>query len=215
MVKEGYLFAAVPFVLGLAAILVGRTRDSVVLLPIAGILIFLALFILYFFRDPERLIPQEPHAVVSPADGRVVVIVDETFNGRPGKRISIFLAVWDVHVNRAPLAGRIAKLEYKPGRFYAAMRARASAENEQNVFHLETPAGKIVFKQIAGAIARRVVSWKAEGATVARGERIGIVRFGSRVDVWLPHDAQLLVRTGQHVSGGSSILAHWPPIGAQ
>lgn len=215
MVKEGYLFAAVPFVLGLAAILVGRTRDSGVLLPLAGILLFLALFILYFFRDPERAIPTDPNAVVSPADGRVVVITDEDLNGRPGKRISIFLAVWDVHVNRAPVAGRITKLEYKPGRFYAAMRARASAENEQNIIHLETSRGEIVFKQIAGAIARRVVCWKSEGAVVARGERIGIVRFGSRVDLWLPRDAEILVRTGLHVSGGLSILAHWPAKGAQ
>jgi phosphatidylserine decarboxylase len=215
MVKEGYLFAAVPFVLGLAAILVGRNRDSAVLLPLAGVLLFLALFILYFFRDPERSIPAEPNAVVSPADGRVVVITDEAFNGRPGKRISIFLAVWDVHVNRAPVAGRITKIEYKPGRFYAAMRARASAENEQNILHLETAAGKIVFKQIAGAIARRVVCWKSEGAVVARGERIGMVRFGSRVDTWLPDGAEILVRTGQHVAGGSSVLAHWPRKGAQ
>lgn len=215
MVREGYLFAAVPFVLGLSAMLVGRTRDSFILYPLAGILLFLALFILYFFRDPDRVIPTEPNAVVSPADGRVVVIVDEKYDGRPGKRVSIFLAVWNVHVNRAPMAGRIAKLEYKPGRFYAAMRARASAENEQNIFHLDTASGGIVFKQIAGAIARRVVAWKSEGSIVARGERIGIVRFGSRVDVWLPYDAEILVRTGQHVAGGSSILAHWPPIGAQ
>jgi phosphatidylserine decarboxylase len=185
------------------------------LLPLAGALLFLAVFILYFFRDPERQIPTEPNAVVSPADGRVVVITDEAFEGRNGKRVSIFLAVWDVHVNRAPAAGRIAKLEYKPGRFYMAMRARASAENEQNIFHLQTPAGKIMFKQIAGAIARRVVSWKAEGASVERGERIGMVRFGSRVDVWFPEDAEIVVRTGEHVAGGSSILAKWPPTGAR
>ncbi|HXN24569.1 MAG TPA: phosphatidylserine decarboxylase [Candidatus Dormibacteraeota bacterium] len=215
MVKEGYLFAAVPFVLGLSAILVGRNRDSSILFPLAGVLLLLALFILYFFRDPERVIPAVPNAVVSPADGRVVVVVDEAYNGRPGKRMSIFLAVWNVHVNRAPMAGRISKLEYRPGRFYAAMRSRASAENEQNIFHLDTATGEIVFKQIAGAIARRVVSWKSEGAVLARGERIGIVRFGSRVDVWLPHDAEILVRTGQHVAGGSSILAYWPPKGAQ
>lgn len=215
MVKEGYLFAAAPFVLGLAAMLVGRNRDSGVLLTLAGLLLFLAIFILYFFRDPERLIPTDVNAVVSPADGRVVVITDEFYNGQPGKRISIFLAVWDVHVNRAPVAGRIARLEYKPGRFYAAMRARASADNEQNIFHMETPDGRIVFKQIAGAIARRVVSWKAEGSAVERGERVGIVRFGSRVDLWLPQDAKLMVRLGEHVSGGSSVVAHWPSKGAQ
>ncbi len=208
MVKEGYLFAAGPLVLVVVALLFKWHWA-------AAVLFFLAAFILYFFRDPERAIPSEPGAVVSPADGRVVVVTDEPFEGRPGKRISIFLAVWDVHVNRSPLAGRIAKLEYKPGRFFAAMRARASAENEQNVIHLSTDGGEIVFKQIAGWIARRVVCWKSLGDTVARGERIGIVRFGSRVDLWLPADAEILARPGQHVAGGASVLARWREKGAQ
>lgn len=208
MVKEGYLFAAGPFVLGGVALLLKWNWA-------AAALFFLAAFILYFFRDPERVIPSEPGAVVSPADGRVVVVTDEAFEGRPGKRISIFLAMWDVHVNRSPLAGRIIKLEYKPGRFYAAMRARASAENEQNIIRLSTGADEIVCKQIAGWIARRVVCWKSVGDTVARGERIGIVRFGSRVDLWLPADAEILVRPGRHVAGGASVLARWPAKGAQ
>ena len=208
MVKEGYLFAAGPFVLGGVAMLL-RWNAA------AAVLFFLTAFILYFFRDPERVIPSEPGSVVSPADGRVVVVTEEAFEGRPGKRISIFLAVWNVHVNRSPLAGRITKLEYKPGRFYAAMRARASAENEQNIIHLSTEAGEIVFKQIAGWIARRVVCWKSMGDVLKRGERIGIVRFGSRVDLWLPADAEILVRPGHHVAGGASVLARWPVKGAQ
>lgn len=208
MVKEGYLFAAGPFVLGGVALFFRWDWA-------AGFLFFLAAFILYFFRDPDRIIPTEHGAVVSPADGRVVVVTDEALDGRPGKRISIFLAVWNVHVNRSPLAGRITKLEYKPGHFYAAMRARASAENEQNVIHLETPDGEIVFKQIAGWIARRVVCWKSVGDILARGERIGIVRFGSRVDLWLPDGAEILVRPGDHVAGGASVLARWPAKGAQ
>lgn len=208
MVKEGYLFAAGPFVLGGVAMLL-RWNAA------AAVLFFLTAFILYFFRDPERVIPSEPGSVVSPADGRVVVVTEEAFEGRPGKRISIFLAVWNVHVNRSPLAGRITKLEYKPGRFYAAMRARASAENEQNIIHLSTEAGEIVFKQIAGWIARRVVCWKSVGDVLKRGERIGIVRFGSRVDLWLPADAEILVRPGHHVAGGASVLARWPVKGAQ
>jgi phosphatidylserine decarboxylase len=208
MVKEGYLFAAGPFVLGGIALFFHWNWA-------AGSLFFLAAFILYFFRDPERVVPSEPGAVVSPADGRVVVVTDEALDGRPGKRISIFLAVWDVHVNRSPSAGRIAKLEYRPGRFYAAMRARASAENEQNIIHLSTADGEIVFKQIAGWIARRVLCWKSVGDTLARGERIGIVRFGSRVDLWLPADAEILVRPGLHVTGGASVLARWPAKGAQ
>jgi phosphatidylserine decarboxylase len=140
----------------------------------------------------------------------VVVVQDEDYAGKPGKRVSIFLAVWNVHVNRSPAAGRITKLEYRPGKFVAAMRATASTENEQNVFTLSTDAGELVFKQIAGLIARRVVSWKKEGDIVARGERIGLVRFGSRVDLWVPQPAEILVKVGQNVKGGSSILASRP-----
>jgi phosphatidylserine decarboxylase len=176
----------------------------------AVVLVCLALFVFSFFRDPERVIPAEPGAIVSPGDGRVVVVTDEEDAGRPGKRISIFLAVWNVHVNRAPAAGVITRMEYRPGKFLAAMRERASMENEQNVFTLSTYAGEMVFKQIAGLIARRVVSWKKEGERVARGERIGLVRFGSRVDVWVPKDAEILVRVGENVKGGSSVLARWP-----
>jgi phosphatidylserine decarboxylase len=140
----------------------------------------------------------------------VVVVTDEENAGRTGRRISIFLAVWNVHVNRSPAAGTITKLEYRPGKFLAAMRERASVENEQNVFTLSTDAGEIVFKQIAGLIARRVVSWKKTGDKVSRGERIGLVRFGSRVDLWVPKEAEILVKLGDNVKGGSSVLARWP-----
>src|SRR5580658_1881636 len=148
-------------------------------------------------------------AIVSPADGRVMVVADEPFAGRPGRRISIFLAIWNVHVNRAPTAGCIEQIEYRPGRFYAAMRARASAENEQNVIHLSTPRGELVFKQIAGWVARRVVCWKKPGDQLATGERIGLIRFGSRMDVWMPDAVEILVKPGDHVAAGSSILARW------
>jgi phosphatidylserine decarboxylase len=140
----------------------------------------------------------------------VVEIIDEEWEGKPGRRISIFLSVWDVHVQRAPVAGSIRRVDYRPGKFYAAMRARASVENEQNVFSMATPRGEMMFKQIAGWIARRVVSWKAAGDAVTRGERVGMIRFGSRVDVWLPLEAQITVRKGQQVAGGSDILARWP-----
>jgi phosphatidylserine decarboxylase len=203
MVKEGYYFGLPLLVLGGAAYLAQW-------MIVAVVLVCLALFVFSFFRDPERVIPAEPGAIVSPGDGRVVVVTDEEDAGRPGKRISIFLAVWNVHVNRAPAAGVITRMEYRPGKFLAAMRERASMENEQNVFTLSTDAGDMVFKQIAGLIARRVVSWKQEGERVARGERIGLVRFGSRVDVWLPKDAEILVRVGENVKGGASVLARWP-----
>src|SRR6266446_2513250 len=203
MVKEGYYFGVPPLVLGGVGYLLHWHAA-------AAVLVFLALFIFSFFRDPERVIPSEPGAVVSPGDGRVVVVTEEENEGRPGKRVSIFLAIWNVHVNRSPAEGTISEMEYRPGKFLAAMRERASVENEQNVFTLSTDAGEMVFKQIAGLIARRVVSWKKAGDKVLRGERIGLVRFGSRVDVWLPRDAEILVKLGQNVKGGSSVLARWP-----
>ncbi len=203
MVKEGYYFGLPLLVLGAAAYLAEWAGVAVVC-------VCLAIFVFSFFRDPERVIPQEAGAIVSPADGRVVVVTDEENAGRPGKRISIFLAIWNVHVNRAPASGVIANLEYKPGRFLAAMKPQASLENEQNVFTLSTDAGEMVFKQIAGLIARRVVSWKKSGERVARGERIGLVRFGSRADVWVPGEAEILVKLGDNVKGGASVLALWP-----
>ena len=202
MVKEGYYFGVPQLVLGGVFFLLHWNAAAV-------LLVLLALFVFSFFRDPERVIPAEAGAVVSPGDGRVVVVAEEEYAGLPGKRISIFLAVWNVHVNRAPAEGTITKMEYRPGKFLAAMRERASVENEQNVFTLSTDAGEMVFKQIAGLIARRVVSWKKQGDRVLRGERIGLVRFGSRVDVWLPKDAEILVKLGQNVKGGSSVLARW------
>jgi phosphatidylserine decarboxylase len=203
MVKEGYYFGVPPLLLGVIAYTLSWW--------ITGTVFFLlAAFVFSFFRDPERIIPATPGAIVSPADGRVVVLKDEDFAGRPGKRISVFLAIWNVHVNRSPASGTISAMEYRPGKFLAAMLERASLENEQNVFTLKTEAGDMVFKQIAGLIARRVVSWKKPGDTVARGERIGLVRFGSRVDIWLPKEAEILVRVGENVKGGSSVLARWP-----
>jgi len=208
VVKEGYIFAAAPILLGALAFAFGR---ELLLWQVAGaVLLFLGAFILYFFRDPNREIPSDPSAVVSPADGRVLVVADEILDGRAGRRISIFLAIWNVHVNRSPLAGRISRIDYRPGRFHMAMKSEASVENEQNVIYLQTARGEIVCKQIAGMIARRVVLWKKSGEEVGRGERIGIVRFGSRMDVWLPRDAEIVVKPGDHVAGGSSILARWP-----
>jgi phosphatidylserine decarboxylase len=213
MVKEAYKFSLPPLIAGAGVLIV--FRGSALGLWAGGILMLFGLFVLYFFRDPERTPPADADAVVSPADGRVTEIREEEWEGRAGKRISIFLSVWDVHVNRAPMAGRIRKVEYRPGRFYAAMRARASQENEQNVFSVETERGEMSFKQIAGWIARRVVSWKVAGDTVATGERIGLIRFGSRMDVWLPSEAEIVAKKGQFVAAGSSTLARWPRAGGK
>ena len=202
MVKEGYYFSAPPLVLGLIALALGWHWAG-------GILIFLALFVLYFFRNPHRTIPTAPGLVVSPADGRIMEVVEEPLDGIVGQRITIFLAIWNVHVQRAPVAGRVSDVVYVPGKFYAAMRSIASTKNEQNIIYLNAPGGRIVFKQIAGAIARRVICWKTEGQEVARGELMGLIRFGSRVDVWMPLEARVQVKPGDHVKGGESILAEW------
>ena len=202
MVRDGYKFAVPPIVLGAAAAAFGWRATAATLLSAGA-------FVAYFFRDPQRIPPGDPDVVVSPADGRVMEIVSEQLDGRPGQRISIFLAIWDVHVNRSPMAGRLQRLDYRPGRFYAAMRSRASSENEQNVIRLETDHGEIMFKQIAGWVARRVVCWKKPGDSLALGERIGLIRFGSRMDVWLPENAEIAAKVGEHVAGGVSVLARW------
>lgn len=203
MVKEGYWFGLPPLAVGLVLL----ALRSPVAVSLGGVLVFLALFVFYFFRNPDRKIPMQPGVVVSPADGRVVVVKEEENAGRPGKRVSIFLAIWNVHVNRAPAAGTITRLEYKPGKFMAAWAESASLDNEQNVFTLTSEYGEIVFKQIAGWVARRVVSWKKTGDTVGRGELVGLVRFGSRVDLWLPEGAEITVKVGDTVKGGSSVIA--------
>jgi phosphatidylserine decarboxylase len=202
MLRDGYRFAAPPFLVGVIA---AAARWPVT----AAVFLLLAAFVAYFFRDPKRVPPTDPAVVVSPADGRVMEVASEAFEGRPGRRISIFLAIWNVHVNRSPMAGRVERVEYRPGRFYAAMRSRASIENEQNVIYLDTQRGKIVFKQIAGWIARRVVCWKSGGDPTALGERIGLIRFGSRMDLWLPEGAEIVVHPGEHVAGGVSVVARW------
>ena len=202
MVREAYKFAIPPLLAGAVCLLLGWKW-------IAGVLLFLGLFVFYFFRDPERAIPTGPGLVVSPADGHVIEIVEEEFDSLPGQRISIFLSIWDVHVQRAPVAGRIARIDYRPGKFYGAYRAAASRENEQNVIYINTPTATIIIKQIAGAIARRVLCWKQEGDEVKIGDRVGMIRFGSRVDIWLPQDAEVRVRRGQFAKGGETVVATW------
>ena len=201
--REGLKFGIPPLILGLLASWAGWMWLALILLVLAG-------FVFYFFRDPERALPSSPSAVVSPADGRVLEVIEEPLEGRPGNRISIFLSVFNVHVNRSPVAARIENVDYRPGKFYAAMKARASTENEQNVIRLDTGRGPVIVKQIAGWVARRVLLWKPVGASLARGERLGMIRFGSRVELWLPSEARVTVRPGENVKGGASVVAEWP-----
>jgi phosphatidylserine decarboxylase len=163
----------------------------------------LALFCLYFFRDPERVVPSGPVAV-SPADGKVVAVKSE---GSSLNRVSIFLNIFDVHVNRTPIAGTIAKVHYQAGAFHVASREECSVQNEQNVVTVQGEGTTVVFKQIAGLIARRIVFSKKPGDQVATGERIGLIKFGSRVDVLLGPEWEIVVRPGMRVSAGSSVIA--------
>ncbi len=174
---------------------------------VAAVLLLLVAFVFYFFRDPERTIPQEAGLIVAPADGKVVEIAEGTWNDQPRKRISIFLSVFDVHVNRSPIEGLIVSADYRKGQFRAAWHADASTVNEQNVVLVRGRQSEVVFKQIAGIIARRILFWRKPGDAVERGERVGMIRFGSRVDVIMDPACEILVRRGQHVKGGSSVLA--------
>jgi phosphatidylserine decarboxylase len=172
--------------------------------PAFGVPLFLlAVFCLYFFRDPERAIPDGAVAV-SPADGKVVAIHAEN---PASSRISIFLNIFDVHVNRSPIAGTVSNVEYKKGQFLVASREVASSENERNTLTIEGDGTRVGFSQIAGLIARRIVCYKKAGDVVQKGDRVGLIKFGSRVDVFLGPEWEITVKPGQRVAGGTSILA--------
>jgi len=163
----------------------------------------LAGFCLYFFRDPNRTIPDGPVAV-APADGKVVAILPDQAGA---SRVSIFLNIFDVHVNRTPIGGKIACVKYQKGQFLVASKEAASHSNEQNILTVDGDGSRVVFKQIAGLIARRIVCYKRPGDIVEKGERIGLIKFGSRVDVFLGPEWTVTVREGERVSAGSSIIA--------
>ncbi len=178
--------------------------------PYAIPALLLAAFFLQFFRDPERQIPADAGAVVSPGDGKVTDVSTVTSGECRAHRISIFLSVFDVHVNRSPIGGVIRDVRYQRGKFLNAMGANSAEENEQNIVTVEGEGRTVVFKQIAGLLARRIVFDRKVGDTVARGERIGLIKFGSRVDVLLDRDAAIQVKPGDRVKGGASILALLP-----
>jgi phosphatidylserine decarboxylase len=168
----------------------------------------LAGFFLWFFRDPRRTVPNEPSLVVSPADGRVTDISRVMVDRVSRVRISIFLNVFNVHVNRSPIAGVIREVRYQKGKFLNAMNEISAEQNEQNTVVVEGDGHTVVFKQIAGLLARRIVFRRKIGDRVERGERVGLIKFGSRVDVLLESSAELRIKVGDQVKGGSSILAN-------
>ncbi|HEV8524838.1 MAG TPA: phosphatidylserine decarboxylase [Terriglobales bacterium] len=203
MVRDGLYYALA--LVGAAVVLGGLAGPWYAAPPM-----LLALFFLWFFRDPERAVPAEPGAIVSPADGKVTSISTQELDGWPRTRVSIFLNVFDVHVNRSPIAGVIRGVEYRKGQFRNAMGEVSSELNEQNVVTVEGEDQAVIFKQIAGILARRIVFSKRVGDIVRRGERVGLIKFGSRVDVIFDSAAELNVRLGERVQGGSTVLAHMP-----
>jgi phosphatidylserine decarboxylase len=205
MVRDGYIYGLVFLVLAVALWwLTGSLWLAVV--PVA-----LAAFFLWFFRDPERIIPTEPGLIVSPGDGKVTETAAINTPDGPRKRISIFLSVFNVHVNRAPIAGVLTSVRYQKGQYLNAMNPASAEQNEQNVATVRGEDGiEVTFKQIAGLLARRIVFNCREGETVERGQRVGLIKFGSRVNVILPAEAEVRVKVGQSVEGGSSVLAAMP-----
>ena len=203
MVRDAYYYA-VPLIL--AGLLVTWLAGAWWAVPAW----LLAAFCLWFFRDPERQVPAEAGAIVSPADGKVTAISNIVLNGVEHTRISIFLNVFNVHVNRSPIAGVIRDVTYKRGKFMNAMDANSAEENEQNVVTVEGEGQTVIYKQIAGLIARRIICTKKVGDRVALGERVGLIKFGSRVDVVFESGSRLAVKLGDHVKGASSILAYAP-----
>jgi len=204
----------IPFVAGaaiLTAVLYSVWPRSI---PAALAGLLLTAFVSWFFRDPERTPPSAPGAVISPADGKIVYSGDcppGIYSPAPGKKVSVFMSVLDVHVNRAPVSGRVAAVRYNKGKFLAANVDKASLENEQNGVVIETAGDrKVAYVQIAGLIARRIVCDLAEGDEVVRGQRVGLIRFGSRVDVYLPADASLSVKVGDRVRAGESVVGVLP-----
>lgn len=174
------------------------------------VLLVLTLFVLFFFRDPERAVPPGEDVVVSPADGRVIVIKDTyepDYLKQDVKQISIFLSVFNVHVNRAPIGGSVEVVKYNPGKFHVASVDKASLVNEQTSMVIATGKNKILVKQIAGLIARRIVCYARPGDMIKTGERYGLIRFGSRVDMFLPKNAELRVKLGDKVGGARDVIA--------
>jgi phosphatidylserine decarboxylase len=208
MVKDGYFYGV--GLLVAAGILAWLTSWPWAIVPV-----LLAAFFLWFFRDPQRTIPDGPGLVVSPGDGVVTQTVRvETLAG-PRQRISIFLSVFNVHVNRSPIAGTITEVRYLKGKYLNAMNPDSADRNEQNIVTVRGEGYEVVFKQIAGLLARRIVFLPKVGDGIGRGERVGLIKFGSRVDVLLPVEAELRVTPGMKVQGGASVLAAMPAAGGE
>jgi phosphatidylserine decarboxylase len=203
MVRDGYFY-------GVGCLLAAGVIAWLAAWPYTVPILLLGAFFLWFFRDPERQIPNHAGAIVSPGDGKVTDISIVTAGGASWNRISIFLSVFDVHVNRSPIGGVIRDVRYQRGKFLNAMSSNSAEENEQNIVTVEGEGRLVIFKQIAGLIARRIVFNFKVGDPVACGERVGLIKFGSRVDVLFDRHAAIQVKLGDRVMGGATVLALLP-----
>ena len=205
--REGYPFIIFAGFAAFVLALLGYQFLAIIALILTG-------FVLYFFRDPDRIIPDAEDAVVSPADGKVILVekmFDDRFVNEHAYKISIFMSVFDVHVNRLPFTGKVEKIQYKAGSFYAANTDHGGLSNEHCAVLVSTSKNfQYAVVQIAGLVARRIVCWVEKGDTVERGKRFGLIRFGSRVDIYLPQNMQVEVRSGQRVRAGETVIGYIP-----
>jgi len=210
MAKDGWPFVLPFATLALLAFVAAFKSGRPWLWFLSFLLLFLTLFFAYFFRDPTRQIPAGENLILSPADGKIVAIEtvsEPLFLKSPAQKISIFLSPLDVHINRTPASGKVDYFSYLPGKFLAAYEDKASTDNEQTAIGITSPYGKILFKQIAGVLARRIVCRLKLGQEVQAGEKFGMIRFGSRVDIFLPEGLELKVQKGDKVTGGETVMA--------
>jgi phosphatidylserine decarboxylase len=211
--REGLLFIGIAAVIAVSAFGFAVSRRSWGLWLAAFVLLLLALWVAYFFRDPERVGERGPSLVVSPADGKLIMIteVDEpSFMHGRAIRLSIFMNVFNVHVNRYPVSGKVGYVHYNKGKFFNAAAEKSSLENEQMSVGIEAPSYKVLVRQIAGLIARRIVTYSKVGQQVKQGDRMGIIRFGSRVDVFLPPGSTIRARLGDATTAGVTVLGELP-----
>jgi phosphatidylserine decarboxylase len=213
--KEGIPFILIGLGLTIAAIWAGTRWDSFVLLGVSALFALVTVFVTFFFRDPARSCPDDAGLIISPADGAVLLV--DTLDSHPVVgpqtiKISIFLSVMNVHVNRAPVSGRVDYVKYVPGKFLVAYADKASDENEHTEIGMTDRSNrKVVFKQIAGTIARRIVCRIHQGDELRIGDRFGLIRFGSRMDIFLPAGSRISVKKGDKLRGGESVIGYFPP----
>jgi len=206
LAREGY-----PLIGGAAAVTVLLALFGWTIPAVIGLV--LTAFVLNFFRDPDRTGPTDPRLILSPADGRVIKIAavrDERFLNGDATLVSIFMSPLNVHVNRIPMSGRITDIRYNPGKYFRAFADKASLDNEQNAVLMENDHGRLCFVQIAGFLARRIVCYLQVGMSVERGQRYGMIMFGSRADIYLPPAAQVRVKIGERAYGGTTVIGEWP-----